>query len=129
MKLYITNGTVLLDDEDVELVSQYNWHVNDKGYAVWRGIKDGKKQTIRMHRLIMNTPDGMDTDHINHNRLDNRRANLRICDRKTNLNNGSKVLDAKGYYYEKQRGKWRPNKYPSPLFNTEEEVMEYVKRV
>lgn len=43
-----------------------------------------------MHRLIMNTPDGMDTDHKNNNGLDNRRNNLRVCTIGQNKMNMSK---------------------------------------
>lgn len=128
MKLQLPKGTVLFDKEDSELVSQYKWHVNDKGYAIWRGIKDGKKQTIRMHRLIMNTPEGMDTDHINHNRLDNRRANLRICTRQENLLNSAQRLWAKGYWYDKSRDEWQVNSTPRHRFKTEEEAKAYVRK-
>lgn len=45
---------------------------------------------ISMHRLIMNTPDGMDTDHINRDKLDNRRENLRVCTTSQNTANSKK---------------------------------------
>jgi len=47
-------------------------------------------QNHRIHRLIMNPPKGMDVDHINRNMLDNRRCNLRICDRSHNNMNRMK---------------------------------------
>ena len=125
----IRGHTVLVDQLDYFKVSQYKWHINDNGYAVWRGIRDGKKLTVRMHRLIMDTPDGMDTDHINRNRLDNRRSNLRICDRKTNLLNGSRHLNAKGYWYDKSKGNWQVNSTPRRRFKTEQEAIEYVKEL
>jgi hypothetical protein len=43
-----------------------------------------------MHRFIMSTPDGMDTDHKNGNTLDNRKANLRICTTSQNMMNTTK---------------------------------------
>lgn len=105
MEITIIKGyKVLIDREDFKLVSQYRWHVNDSGYAVWRGIKDGKKQTIRMHRLIMGTPIDKVTDHINHNKLDNRKSNLRIC---TQSENGlNRKNQGKGYWFQKQNNNW-----------------------
>lgn len=128
ISLAVKGQVVLVDEIDYFIVSQYRWHINDKGYAVWRGIKDGKKQTVRMHRLITNAPDGMDVDHINRNRLDNRRQNLRVCSRKTNLSNSTKVLEAKGYWYDKTRKNWQVNTKPRHRFATEEEARIHVSK-
>lgn len=66
----------IVDDEDYEYLNQFNWQHSN--YAC-RGIRINKKLTvIQMHRVIMNAPKGMVVDHINHNKLDNRRSNLRI---------------------------------------------------
>ena len=43
-----------------------------------------------MHRNLMNTPDGLETDHVNGDKLDNRRSNLRICTRGENAHNCKK---------------------------------------
>lgn len=68
---------VLIDPEDFHLVSQYTWRISvDNGYVV-ATTKDNK--TIRIHRLILEPKHGNYVDHINHNKLDNRRANLREC--------------------------------------------------
>ncbi len=63
-----------------------------------------------MHNLIINTPDGMEADHINGNTLDNRRSNLRICtrgqnqrNRRGNLNGTSKY---KGVSFKNENKKW-----------------------
>jgi hypothetical protein len=104
MNVAITNGTVQIDEQDLTLISGRTWHLSSTGYAVWRGVKDGKKQTIRMHRLITNAPDGLMVDHINHDRLDNRRSNLRICTQSENMRN---LRDqGKGYWYQKQNKNW-----------------------
>lgn len=61
-----------IDENDVSLVSKYRWYLKD-GYAV-TSIK-GKR--VRMHHLIFGKPPkGKVTDHINRDRLDNRRVNL-----------------------------------------------------
>lgn len=70
----LTRGLVaIVDEEDFEALSQWRWIASSDGYAV-RG-----KRTIRMHREIMNAPKGMQVDHINGDKADNRRSNLRIC--------------------------------------------------
>lgn len=71
---------VIVDSDDYIWLHQYKWHSVD-GYAV-RYYHNGNKNTLMcMHREIMGLKSG-DTrvvDHINHNILDNRKENLRIC--------------------------------------------------
>lgn len=89
-------GIAIVDDCDYDLVSKYKWHIHSRGYAVTtlpRNPETKKQKTIRMHRLIMNPPDNMDIDHFNHDTLDNRRENLRIC---TTANNGGNRVKNKG---------------------------------
>lgn len=57
-----------------------------------------------MHRLVAGTPKGMDTDHINRIKLDNRRANLRVVTHHINTLNREK---GRGIIYDADRGKWR----------------------
>lgn len=66
-----------VDESDYEWLSQVNWCVHTHGYALCNGGRG--KAKMRMHRLIAGTPEGMLTDHINNDPLDNRRANLRTC--------------------------------------------------
>ena len=72
----------LVDDSLYDDLNQVKWSF-DSGCAVRR--KDKKK--IYLHRVIMSTPDGYVTDHINGNKLDNRKINLRICTTKQNARN------------------------------------------
>jgi hypothetical protein len=128
-KIPLTRGEfAIIDSSDYSLVSQYNWHLSNTGYAVWRGGKP--RHTIRMHRLILNTPEGMDTDHINHNKLDNRRSNLRVCSRSINLHNKT---NSKYYYYSKKEGKWsidnRYDNWPRKRFNTEAETVAFIENI
>lgn len=64
-----------------------------------------------MHKLIMNTPKGMDTDHRNRNGLDNRRENLRITTRtQNNFNSGvhkNNTSGHRGVTWFKAAGLWR----------------------
>jgi len=83
----LTRGKVtLVDDEDFEWLNQWKWQCSASGYAI-RRLPRPIRETIWMHREIMHTPKGMDTDHINCNRSDNRRCNLRICTRSQNKAN------------------------------------------
>lgn len=70
-----TNGNrFLIDIEDIEKVLQYRWYKNNKNDI----ITYVNRKPIMLHRLIMNFPEGLQIDHINHNRSDNRKNNLRI---------------------------------------------------
>lgn len=87
--------TVVVDPEDYERLSKWKWYLHSGGYAVrivFRriGYKEYEKKAVLMHREIMNTPQGLMTDHINGNKLDNRKDNLRICTGKENQGNRKK---------------------------------------
>jgi hypothetical protein len=68
------------DLEDYEVISQYNWSLSSRGYL----INTSKDKMISIHRLIMNAPSDLMVDHINHNKLDNRKENLRLCNASQN---------------------------------------------
>ena len=80
----LTRGKfALVDDEDYEWLSQWKWYCSTTGYAV-RGCKN---RILYMHREIAKTKPGMLTDHINRNKLDNRKENLRFCSHRENMKN------------------------------------------
>ena len=72
------------DLEDYDKIKNYSWHFHNKktskySYIEARSYSINKKSThIRLHRFIMNCPDNMIVDHINHKTYDNRKQNLRI---------------------------------------------------
>ncbi|MBP7053604.1 MAG: hypothetical protein KBE65_21550 [Phycisphaerae bacterium] len=71
-----------VDPEDFCWLSQYRWHyvrTSRTFYAVRPSYHAGRSGKVWMHREIMGTPRGLVCDHINHNGLDNRKANLRNC--------------------------------------------------
>lgn len=82
--------TVLIDDEDYELVIKHKWFVI-KGvntfYVVRNCYRTGKQKRLWLHREIMNPADNMDVDHKNNDGLDNQRSNLRIVTRTQNSQN------------------------------------------
>lgn len=105
---------VLIDAADLDLASSYTWRVRrhprtGKAYAV-------ATTGIAMHQLIARTPKGFDTDHVNANSLDNRRANLRAATRAQNNANREKhsthagkptTSRFKGVSWDREKRKWR----------------------
>ena len=92
----------LIDLDDVDKVKNYRWGLT-KGYVLNKSIKE-------LHRFIADCPDDMIVDHINHNKLDNRKENLRICTKSQNAMNVKKrknnTSGATGVYWDKIRSKW-----------------------
>ena len=92
-EIQLTKGyTAIVDDEDYEELSKYRWRTHLEtytSYVVRAGLKaEGKRHSVvLMHRQIMDCPSNMVIDHINHNGLDNRKENLRICTRAENSMN------------------------------------------
>lgn len=85
----------MVDADDYEELSNHNWSKNHVGYAYRRvvtRVPTGEKAAYRlfMHRLINKTPAGLFTDHINHDRSDNRKANLRSVNKSQNSANRPK---------------------------------------
>ena len=82
----------IIDKKDYKLVNKYKWF-NSRGYVTTI------KPTIRLHHLIMGKPkNGMVVDHINGNKLDNRRSNLRFCLQGENVINSKIRKDNKSGY-------------------------------
>ena len=98
----------LVDDDDYPALNSKIWRVVD-GYAA-RSRKVNKKQVIEwMHRAIVSCPSNKVVDHINHDRKDNRKDNLRICTNQQNSQNKSKVRNATTSIYKGVncvKGKW-----------------------
>jgi hypothetical protein len=100
-----------VDDEDYEYLSQWHWFCNNHGYAIRPGSINGRRHMFYMHRVIMNTPDNMEADYINHEKLDNRRINLRNCTPSQNQSNcplrKTNTSGVKGVCWDKSRKKWQ----------------------
>lgn len=71
-----------VDDDDFEQLSQRRWYLKTTGYA-----HNNDRKT--MHRVVLGLKrgDGKIVDHINHDRLDNRRSNMRLVTRRVNQQN------------------------------------------
>lgn len=111
----------LIETADLSTVSTYpgTWYLSGCGYVcgqvkITPGRK-GKRRVIRLHRLVMNAPEGLEVDHINRDRLDNRRSNLRLVTLQENLKNKSVYKNNKvgktGVSFKKDVEKWRAYRY------------------
>ena len=120
-------GRTIIDVEIIETVKNYKWWLDGHGYVQ-------NDEIGSLHRFIMNPPDDLVVDHINHNPLDNRRENLRICtiqennmNRSISSNNTSGTV---GVHWNKTHNKWMAyigingkQKYLG-LFNKKEDAIE-----
>jgi hypothetical protein len=112
-KIPLTQGKfALVDEEDYEYLMQWKWYYA-KGYAVRMGSQP-KRVAILMHRIVlerMGFKDFESSDHINRQRFDNRRANLRpVSLEQNNMNRGKQKNNTSGYMgvsWHKQGKKWR----------------------
>jgi hypothetical protein len=92
-KIPLTQGKfALVDDGDFEFLNEFNWKLVSDGYAARNERIAGKIKTIYIHRIVNKTPKGMQTDHINGDRLDCQKPNLRNCTNSQNQMNSPKKL-------------------------------------
>jgi HNH endonuclease len=107
-----TGRYAIVDDADFERLNQWGWAESPSGY-VWRSVTVGpnKQGKVRMHRLVASTPTGLFTDHVNGDKLDNRRENLRVCTTAENgRNRGANRKSSsryKGVSLRRSTGMWR----------------------
>ena len=78
-------GTITIDKEDFENVRKYQWHIENSRPSIKYAQASIPNGTIRLHKLIL--PSSNQIDHINHNGLDNRKCNLRVCNNAENNRN------------------------------------------
>ena len=104
----------LVDKDDFIIADRYPglWHLST-GYAVGSFNVDGLRHPVRLHRLIACAPESLIVDHINHNRLDNRKENLRLGTQGLNVQNifgpnkNNITSKHRGVSFRKNNGKWR----------------------
>lgn len=136
MKLWLSGKYsevyALVDQEDYNELSQFKWYLHNMGYAT----ATIDKNMVYMHRLIMKPPKIMHIDHINHDKLDNRKSNLRIVTREENMQNIKKKYrgcvkklpgNNKFYYY----GELRKNgkRYMTTTCENEEQARGALKQM
>ena len=125
----LTRGYVaLVDDADYEWLSQYRWSLHPMGYAT----RHEKHNAILMHREIMGVERGQTVDHRDGVRLNNVRANLRICTTTQNSQNArgwrNRTGQYKGAWFSSREKRWRSaiqvngKRYELGIFVTEIEA-------
>ena len=94
----------IIDLEDVKKIEKYRWYLNSRGYVFCSSMRKS------LHRTIINCPDNMVIDHSNHNKLDNRKCNLRICTSSNNNMNvsikGNNTSGITGVSWRKSKNRW-----------------------
>lgn len=92
-----------LDIQDLHILGDFPWCIDGKGY-----VQSGKRG--KLHKLIMNAPPELVVDHVDGNKLDNRRQNLRVCTSSQNTFNqcvrANNTSGYKGVHWKKQNKIW-----------------------
>ena len=141
MKKLIISGKIgegkhaLLDNEDFKSASKLKWHMSTKGYVlrqVWDPIEK-KCNVLMLHHFIVGRPKkGLQIDHINHDKSDNRKINLREVTNSQNQANTNKRKNNssgfKGVHFNKSHKKWsaligfKNKRYSLGYFNKPEDA-------
>lgn len=106
--------SVMVDDEDYEFLSQFNWFAkkdHNTHYAQRNQLaNDEDDLSVGMHRIIMKAPKHLQVDHIDRNGLNNQKSNLRLVSNAQNAQNTRAHIDSKsgirGVSWESSRRKW-----------------------
>lgn len=102
---------VIVDQEDLKLLDNYKWYLAH-GYVSRQLNINGKQYQQRLHREILGIEpyEKVQVDHINGNKLDNRRKNLRVCKRIENIRNRgvfkNNKIGLKGVSFKKSNKKF-----------------------
>ncbi len=92
-------GEIVIDAADIELARSFRWCIDSAGYAIRATANPPPR--LRLHELLLGKVKGECGDHINGNRLDNRRQNLRRASFSMNTRNRLKSKNTLFY-----RGRW-----------------------
>lgn len=83
-------GYALVDAADFDILNKYSWRRNNCGYVMHRVHREGYARSLLLHRMLMCPAKKLHVDHINGDKLDNRRCNLRIATPSQNARNSKR---------------------------------------
>jgi hypothetical protein len=86
IQLVHDRGITLVDDDLFEQLDRIHWYAQPRGYV--HGKVDGRM--VLMHRYIMDAKPGQEIDHIDRNKINNQKSNLRFVTRSQNCCNKAK---------------------------------------
>lgn len=112
----LTRGQVaIIDSDDADKVGRWNWACGSYAFRIHNCPVLGRRVHMTIHRVVMDAPPGLEVDHINGNRFDNRKSNLRLathrqngCNTRLRKNSRSGL---KGASWHPQSQMWRARVY------------------
>lgn len=110
LKSNIRGVEIQIDEGDLHLLEEYAWYIINKKGSIYITSRHNRR-TVYLARIIMGDDINYLVDHINGDTLDNRRENLRYCDKRTNAQNSrsrkGSTSKYKGVSWDRFREKWR----------------------
>lgn len=90
IEVMCTGGSFKIDKSDKEVVSKYVWHVAKTGYVRTANYELFKRKKVTLHRFLLDVKNPkILIDHVNRDKSDNRRSNLRLCTAAENARNSA----------------------------------------
>lgn len=103
-------ASTMLDDTDYDRAKDFRWHKTTNGYVAGFVMEQGVRRRVYLHRWLLEAQPGQIVDHIDGNKLNNRRSNLRLVTRSQNQANRRHNRNSrsryKGVTWHKRRGMW-----------------------
>src|SRR5579875_3891234 len=136
-----TKYVIKFDEEDLKLIEPYAWKISKDGYAVTNFVnRNNATIYLNMHKIIYEhhngkVLEGKDIDHINNDKLDNRKENLQVLTKSENIKKAKQSKTTHPYIYfdierQKYRCNWK-NKYIGRFSTLDEAIkaqQEYINK-
>lgn len=104
----------LVDPDLYDRLNEWRWSMTTNGYVhrcARVGGRKGRQVCFYLHRVVMRAPEGVEVDHRDGNRLDNRRSNLRLSTHAQNQQNlaptAGNTSRYRGVCWDRARQTWR----------------------